>query len=153
MKMSLENQNKVIAKAMQILEHRAKYGVDKIFFSSPETVKNYFCMRHLDAKAEQFDVLFLDNRHRLIACETLFYGTIDSASVYPREVVRKALEHNAAALVISHNHPSGVAEPSRADVDITGRLKNACALVDVRILDHIITGDNCSVSLAERGEM
>ena len=108
-------------------------------------------MRHLDH--ELFCCLFLDNRHRVICCEELFRGTINGASVHPREVVRRALEHNAAALILAHNHPSGVAEPSQADIQITHRLRDALALVDIRVLDHMIVGDGEISSLAERGEL
>ena len=100
---------------------------------------------------EVFACLFLDNRHRVIAGEELFRGTIDGASVHPREVVRRAIAHNAAAVILAHNHPSGVAEPSAADVAITRRLRDALALVDVRVLDHLIVGEATPVSLAERG--
>ena len=100
---------------------------------------------------EVFACLFLDNRHRVIAGEELFRGTIDGASVHPREVVRRAIGHNAAAVILAHNHPSGVAEPSAADVAITRRLRDALALVDVRVLDHLIVGEATPVSLAERG--
>jgi len=103
--------------------------------------------------AEVFAVLFLDNRHRVIAFEELFRGTIDGASVHPREVVKRALHHNAAAVILAHNHPSGVAEPSRADEALTARLKDALALIDVRILDHLIVGDGAVVSFAERGTL
>ena len=100
---------------------------------------------------ERFGVLWLDTRHRVIHSEVLFTGTIDGASVYPRVVVKRALELNAAAAILTHNHPSGIAEPSEADKAITGRLSQALALVDVRLLDHlVITGDSCT-SLAERG--
>ena len=94
--------------------------------------------------------MFLDNRHRVISFDRMFNGTIDGASVYPREVVRAAINHNAAAVIFAHNHPSGVAEPSRADEQITRRLKDALALIDVRVLDHMIVGDEV-VSFAERG--
>lgn len=100
---------------------------------------------------EVFACLFLDNRHRVIVFEELFRGTIDGASVHPREVVRRALEHNAAALILAHNHPSGIAEPSEADRRITQRLRDALALVDIRVLDHFVIGDGEPVSLAERG--
>jgi len=100
---------------------------------------------------EVFACLFLDNRHRVISFEPLFYGTIDGASVHPRQVVKRALYHNAAALILAHNHPSGIAEPSNADMQITLRLKEALALVDIRVLDHIVVGDEQSVSFAERG--
>jgi DNA repair protein RadC len=103
-----------------------------------------------DRPYEVFACLFLDTRHRVIAFEELFRGTIDGASVHPRELVRRALEHNAAAVILAHNHPSGVAEPSAADRQITTRLKDALALVDVRVLDHCVVGDEI-VSFAERG--
>ncbi len=95
--------------------------------------------------------MFLDNQHRLLAYEELFYGTIDGASVYPREVVKRALALNAAALILAHNHPSGIAEPSQADQRITVRLQQALALVDVRVPDHLVVGDAEIVSFAERG--
>ena len=112
--------------------------------------------RYLTAKLrhephEVFGCLFLDNRHRVIHFEELFHGTIDGASVHPRQVVKRALHHNAAAVILAHNHPSGIAEPSRADEQITLRLKEALALIDVRVLDHFIIGDGESVSFAERG--
>ncbi len=94
--------------------------------------------------------MFLDNQHRLIAFEELFFGTIDSASIYPREVLKAALKVNAAALIFAHNHPSGDATPSQADKQITQRLKEALALVDIRVLDHIVVGDS-AISFAERG--
>lgn len=100
---------------------------------------------------EVFGCLFLDNRHRVLAFEELFRGTIDGASVHPREVVRRCLRHNAAAVIFAHNHPSGVAEPSAADRAITLRLRDALALVDVRVLDHFVIGDGSPVSLAQRG--
>ncbi len=100
---------------------------------------------------EVFACLFLDNRHRVINFEELFHGTIDGASVHPRQVVRRAIHHNAAALILAHNHPSGVAEPSRADEQITLRLKDALSLIDVRVLDHFVVGDGPAVSFAERG--
>ena len=100
---------------------------------------------------EVFACLFLDNRHRLLIREEMFHGTIDGASVYPREVVKRALQHNAAAVIFAHNHPSGVAEPSSADRDITLALQQALALVDIRVLDHLVVGRNQCVSLAERG--
>jgi DNA repair protein RadC len=100
---------------------------------------------------EVFACLFLDNHHRMIAFEELFRGSIDGASVHPREVVRRCLAHNAAAVILAHNHPSGVAEPSQADRTITLRLRDALGLIDVRVLDHIVIGDALPISLAERG--
>lgn len=111
----------------------------------------YLKARLRDFPYEVFAVLFLDTRHRPISCEELFRGSIDGATVHPREVVRRALAHNAAAVILAHNHPSGVAEPSQADRLITRRLQEALALVEVRVLDHLIIGDGTPVSLAARG--
>jgi len=119
--------------------------------TSPGATARYLSARLRDRDHEVFAALFLDNRHRVIAFEELFRGTIDGASVYPREVVKAALRHNAAAVIFSHNHPSGVAEPSRADERLTARLRDALALVDIRVLDHVIVGDGPGVSFAERG--
>ena len=121
--------------------------------TNPESVRRYLSAHLRGHSQEVFGCLFLDNRHRIIAFEELFYGTIDGATVHPREVVKRALAHNAAALILAHNHPSGVAEPSRADQAITQRLSDALALVDVRVLDHIVVGDGPAVSPAERGMM
>jgi DNA repair protein RadC len=113
--------------------------------------RRYLTARLRHEPHEVFACLFLDNRHRVITFEELFHGTIDGASVHPRQIVRRALYHNAAALILAHNHPSGIAEPSRADEQITLRLKEALALIDVRVLDHMIVGDGQVVSFAERG--
>lgn len=106
-----------------------------------------------DCQQEIFAGLFLDNQHRVIQFEYLFYGTISSANVYPREVVKRSLALNAAAIIVAHNHPSGIAEPSKADRDMTHCLKQALELVEVKLLDHLIVGDNMAISLAERGFM
>lgn len=119
--------------------------------SSPQDTADYLRARLRDYPFEVFAVLFLDNRHRVLAFEELFRGTIDGAGVYPREVVRRALQHNAAALILCHNHPSGVAEPSEADRRITARLNEALGLIDVRVLDHLIVGDQGCCSMAQRG--
>ncbi|HHJ20065.1 MAG TPA: JAB domain-containing protein [Gammaproteobacteria bacterium] len=119
-------------------------------FTSPELTRHYLQQKLRDYPYEVFACLYLDTRHRLISYDELFRGTIDGASVHPREVVRKSLEHNAAAVILAHNHPSGVAEPSDADCRITLRLRDALGLVDVRVLDHIVVGDE-TVSMAERG--
>lgn len=119
--------------------------------TDPQATRNYLIARLRAYSFEVFACLFLDNRHRVLTFEELFRGTIDGASVYPREVVKRALAHNAAAVILAHNHPSGVAEPSRADEMITQRLKEALALVDIRVLDHIIIGDGETLSFAERG--
>lgn len=119
--------------------------------NSPEHTKHYLMSILRDRQREAFYILFLDNQNRVIADEVMFEGTIDAASVYPREVVKRALEHNAAALILAHNHPSGVAEPSQADRRITRRLSDALGLVDIRVLDHFVIGDGEVVSFAERG--
>lgn len=118
---------------------------------SPQAVRRYLSAQLRHENREVFACLLLDNRHRVIRFEALFFGTINAASVYPREVVALALRHQAAALILAHNHPSGVAEPSQADRQITDRLIDALGLVDVRVLDHLVIGDGESVSFAERG--
>ncbi len=120
-------------------------------FDSPGKVKDYLALQLGGREQEVFAVLFLDGQHRLLKLEPLFHGTLTQTSVYPREVVRRALALNAGAVVLAHNHPSGVAEPSRADEYLTQTLKSALQLVDVRVLDHIIVGQGQVVSLAERG--
>lgn len=120
-------------------------------FTNPDAVRHYLTSRLRHVPHEVFACLFLDNQHRLITYEELFRGTIDGASVYPREVVKKVLLHNAAAVIFAHNHPSGVAEPSDSDERITHKLQQALQLVDVRVLDHFIVGDNDVLSMAERG--
>ncbi|BDI07548.1 RadC family protein [Sphaerotilus microaerophilus] len=120
-------------------------------FDSPTTVREYLKLQLADLAHEVFAVLFLDAQHRLIAYEPLFRGTLTQTSVYPREVLKRALALNAAAVLLAHNHPSGVAEPSRADEFLTQSLKNALALVDVRVLDHLVVGRGQIVSFAERG--
>ncbi len=120
-------------------------------FDSPQAVKHYLQL-HLAAKAhEVFAVLFLDSQHRLLAMEELFRGTLTQTSVYPREVVLRALHHQAAAVVLAHNHPSGSVQPSRADEALTQTLKAALALVDVRVLDHVIVAPGQALSMAEKG--
>lgn len=118
---------------------------------SPQQVRDYLKARLRHEPHEIFGCLFLDTRHRVLAFEALFHGTIDGASVYPRQVVKRALAHNAAAVILTHNHPSGIAEPSQADRLLTTRLKDALALVDVRVLDHFIVGDGEPLSMAEHG--
>lgn len=120
---------------------------------SPEAVRNFLKAQLRHEPHEVFACLFLDTKHRVLAFEPLFYGTSDGASVYPRQVVKRALAHNAAALILSHNHPSGIAEPSQADRMLTERLKEALALIDVRILDHFIVGDGEPLSMVEYGWM
>jgi DNA repair protein RadC len=119
--------------------------------TDPAATRKYLLAQLRDMTHEVFACLYLDNRHRVIRFEELFRGTIDGASVHPREVVRAALKHNAAALIFAHNHPSGVAEPSDADRRLTKRLADALGLVDIRVLDHFVVGDGEVVSFAERG--
>ncbi len=119
--------------------------------TSPADTRRYLQAKLRHYPHEVFSCLFLDNRHRVICFEELFRGTINGASVHPREVVKRALAHNAAALILAHNHPSGVTEPSQADRHITTHLKQALSLVDIRVLDHIVIGEGEPVSLAERG--
>lgn len=119
--------------------------------TDPKTTRNYLMAQLRAYTHEVFACLFLNNRHHIISFDKMFNGTIDGASVYPREVVKRALGHNAAAVIFAHNHPSGVAEPSSADISLTRRLKTALELVDIRVLDHFVIGDNQAVSLAERG--
>ncbi len=144
------SQTACLRRAAKILESLVRTGD---VLSSPSHVRELIKTRIGAREHEVFTVIFLDNRHRVIAIEDMFNGTIDSAAVYPREVIKAALKHNAAALLLAHNHPSFVAEPSDSDVRLTRKLVDACALVDIRILDHlIVAGPNCT-SLAERGLM
>jgi DNA repair protein RadC len=133
--------------ALRVLAERHRRGEP---LTSPKASRAYLRLKMGERKFEVFACAFLDNRHRIIAFEELFQGTIDGASVHPRVVVQRALELNAAAVVLAHNHPSGVAEPSMADQRITERLKNALALIDVRVLDHFIVTAEDSISFAER---
>lgn len=137
----------VVEMSRRYLEEKLRHGEA---LTDVNAVRNYLTHRLRGYPYEVFACLFLDNKHRVIEYEELFRGTIDSASVHPREVVRHAIHHNAAAIIFAHNHPSGVAEPSQADHRITDRLKEALSLVDVRVLDHFVIGDEV-VSFAERG--
>ncbi|MDO9012832.1 MAG: DNA repair protein RadC [Gallionella sp.] len=119
--------------------------------NSPRVVRDYLQLLLAGRQQEVFLVLFLDTQHRVIASEELFHGTLSQTSVYPREVVKRALTHNAAAVILAHNHPSGVAEPSQADQLLTNALKQALALVDVRVLDHFVVAAGQTLSFAERG--
>jgi DNA repair protein RadC len=119
--------------------------------SNPQDTRNYLLSELGGRSYEVFACLFLDNKNRVIKFEEMFMGTIDSANVYPREILKRALQHNAAAVILAHNHPSGVAEPSHADVAITKRLKEVLNLVDIRVLDHLVIGDGYAISLLESG--
>lgn len=138
----------VLAMATRELKDGLKRGAA---LSSPEQAAALICRHLRHRQHEVFSCLWLDSRHRLIELQDLFFGTINGASVYPREVVRAAMRHNAAAVILAHNHPSGVAEPSPADKQLTTRLCDALSLIDVRVLDHIVVGDGESVSFANRG--
>lgn len=120
-------------------------------FANPATTRNFLLARLRDCHQEVFACLYLDSQHRLVRYQPHFYGTIDSASVYPRELVKTALECNAAAMILAHNHPSGVAEPSQADRQITEHICKAMTLIGVRVLDHMVVGDGEVISFAERG--
>jgi len=137
----------VLAAAESILGERLKRQGS---IGSPADANDFLRMRLGALPHEEFHILWLDNRHRIIDCQKLFTGTVDGASIYPREVVRSALTVNACAAILAHNHPSGVAEPSAADRAITKELRDALTLVGVRVLDHIVVGAEC-VSMAARG--
>jgi DNA repair protein RadC len=122
-------------------------------FSQPDSVKAFLQLRLAGKAYEVFCVMFLDSQHRLIACDDMFTGTLTQTSVYPREVVKRAFEYNACSVVLAHNHPSGSAQPSRADENLTQTLKAALALIDVRVLDHIIVGEGIALSMAQQGLM
>ncbi|WP_291917827.1 DNA repair protein RadC [Limnohabitans sp.] len=136
--------------ARRALSQRLK---EREAFHTPGAVKQYLQLQLAHKNHEVFAVLFLDNQNRMLAMEELFRGTLSQTSVYPREVVMRALHHQAAAVVLSHNHPSGSVQPSRADEHLTQTLKASLALVDVRVLDHIIVGQGQSLSMAEQGLM
>lgn len=140
----------VLELARRALAERLK---ERPAFDSPDAVKNYLRLAIGTRSHEVFAVLFLDAQHRLIAMEELFRGTLTQTSVYPREVASRALHLHAAAVVLAHNHPSGCAEPSRADETLTQALKAALALLDVRVLDHVIVARDTALSMAERGLM
>jgi DNA repair protein RadC len=123
----------------------------KDMLSSPQQVRDFLCLKLGGLSREVFVVLFLDAQNRMTTSEEMFSGTLTQTSVYPREVVKKALHHNAASVIFAHNHPSGIAKPSQADELITKQLKQALALVDVRVLDHFIVAGNTTFSFVERG--
>ena len=138
----------ILAAARAVLTRRIRRGA---VLSNPRSTRDFLRLHLAPLHHELFAVLFLDNRHRVIEFVPLFRGTIDGASVHPREVVKEALTRNAAAVILAHNHPSGVAEPSQADELITARLREALALVDIRVLDHLVVTAGEIVSFAERG--
>jgi DNA repair protein RadC len=143
------------AQLQAVLEMSRRHLAERLqrgaVLSSSLDTKHYLQARLRDLPHEVFCALFLDNKHRVLAFEEMFNGTLSGAAVYPRELVKRALQLNAAAVILAHNHPSGVAEPSRADETLTARLKEAFQLVDVRLLDHLVVGDGEIVSFSERG--
>ena len=142
----------VIARAMEILEARM-YQSGPVM-DNPGAVKDYLRIKMMPhTKQEVFGVLFLDSQHKVLQYREMFYGTLTQTSVYPREVARIALELGAAAVILTHNHPSGSVEPSRADIQMTSTLKTALVILDVRVLDHIIVGGTSVLSMAEKGLM
>jgi len=140
--------DQTIQRALKILAARMRTAP---VLSAPGAVRDYLRLLLHERGHEVFVCVFLDGQHRVIACEELFRGTLTQTSVYPREVVKAALAHNAAAVIFAHNHPSGVAEPSRADELLTQALKQALALLDIRTLDHFVIAGSQLVSFAERG--
>ena len=146
--LSKAEQSAVVALALSVLSQRCRPGRA---FTCPEDIERFLRLKLAGRRNEVFGILYLDTRHRLIEMEELFQGTVDGAAVYPRVVVQRALEKNAAALIVFHNHPSQVAEPSEADRDITNKLSRALAFIDVRLLDHLVVTDGHAVSMAERG--
>lgn len=145
----IAQENRVIEKALQILDQRIFTRGPEL--TSPCLVADYLKLQLAQQDHEVFGVVFLDAKHRVLQFEVLFHGSIDSASVYPRQVVKRALTHNAAAVILTHNHPSGCPQPSQADRTLTARLKEVLAVVDVRVLDHFIVGEGRPLSLAEYG--
>ncbi|MBE0470009.1 MAG: DNA repair protein RadC [Methyloprofundus sp.] len=143
------------AQLQAVLEMARRHTFEELdrgdVLTSPEATRAYLSQQLRHYQHEVFACLFLDNQHHILEFEELFRGTIDSASVYPREVIKKALAHNAAAVIFAHNHPSGITEPSQADKLITDKLKQALALIDIRVLDHFVIGDGVPYSFAENG--
>ncbi len=142
------NAEEILEAARAVVGERMQRGSS---FSDPKTAREFFRDKLAGQEREVFAVAFLDTRHRLVEYRELFHGTIDGAEVHPREVAREAIRCNAAAVIVGHNHPSGSTEPSAADRVVTARLKQALALVDVRLLDHVVVGGLQTASLAERG--
>lgn len=141
----------IIEKALMILEERAMYKSEAPLMSCPDTVKSYLRLKIGSLEHEEFFAVFMDARNAVISMDSLFKGTINQTSVYPREVVKAAIKYNAVSVIIAHNHPSGATEPSTADINLTNHLKKALELVDVKVLDHIVVTQANALSFAERG--
>ncbi|WP_127958521.1 RadC family protein [Serratia microhaemolytica] len=144
-----DHEQKIITQAISLLESRLQ--TCEIQFTHSGTVRRYLRLHLEGLEREIFFVMYLDNQHRLIAGETVFTGTLNSVNVYPREIVKQVLFYNAGAVIFAHNHPSGVAEPSQADRQVTDRLKQALSLIDVPVLDHMVIGHGQIVSFADQG--
>ncbi|MDK1685503.1 DNA repair protein RadC [Cronobacter malonaticus] len=144
-----EQQQATISQAMQLLENTLRIPVE--FFTRSQITKEWCCLAMAGQEREVLMVLYLDNQNRLLQSETLFLGTLNCITVHPREVVKAGLRHNAGAVILAHNHPSGDVTPSRADRDITAQLERALNLVDIRLLDHLIVGGSRVMSFAEQG--
>lgn len=144
-----QHEDWIIARAMEIVEKRLFHRGETL--RSPTEVRDFLRVKLAGERNEVFAAVFLDNQHRVIAYEVMFKGTIDASSVYPRVVLCRALEHNAAAVIFAHNHPSGITDPSQADQAITERLKSLLLAVDIRVLDHFIIGKGQPFSFAEMG--
>lgn len=145
---TVTEEDALIVQAIGVLARRFK---KRDVFASPDAVKDYLRLQAQGLSHEVFGVMFLDSQNRLLDYEQLFRGTLTQTSVYPREIVKRALEVSAASVVLHHNHPSGVCEPSRSDEALTHSVKTALALIDVRVLDHVITSDYGALSMAEKG--
>lgn len=144
-----KQERRIVKRAFKVLEKSAVYRSKAML--TPHAVRDYLKLRLVSLEHEEFHVLWLDAQNRVIAFDALFTGTITQTAIYPREVVKAGLAHNAAAVVLAHNHPSGIPEPSAADRLLTQELKSALALVDIRVLDHFIVAGDLSTSFAERG--
>lgn len=142
--------SQILAEAKLAIDYRYPTGT---IFSSSAVSAEYFKAKLVGREREVFSLAFLNNQHQLLAFEEIFQGSIASVEVHPREIVRRALHHNAAAVILGHNHPSFTPEPSRADITITARLRQSLEMVDVRVIDHLIVAGNEVVSLAERGHL
>ena len=145
----ISEQDSIIMQALDILANRLTEP--EMFVTNPQTVKDYFMLKLANKPNEVVAVMYLNNQHGLIKFEEVFQGTIDSCIIYPREIARRVLKLGAVAIIIAHNHPSGVPDPSKADIEITNKLKEVLAMLDVKLLDHIVVCRDSAVSLAERG--
>jgi len=143
---------RAVNRALKLMEEECPVYNDNPALTSPHESKEYWRLKLGNRKNEQFDILFLNNQNKPIAHETLFKGTVDCASVYPRVIIQKILEHNAASVILGHNHPSGNTDPSIQDKHVTKKIIEACKTIDVSVLDHIIVGEG-TLSFAEHGLM